>query len=128
MNKICIKTIIPILLIASFQSCYYDKEELLYPELSSNCDTSNVTYSNTIVSILDLNCLSCHSNSAASAYGGGVKLESYPNVKIYVDNGALLGSVQHSSGFSPMPKGAEKMSVCKITQIAVWINAGAPNN
>jgi hypothetical protein len=128
MIRMNIKRIILLLMIIAFQSCYYDKEELLYPELTSGCDTLNVTYSNTISPILDLNCLSCHSNSTASAYGGGIKLQNYSDVKTYVDNGKLLGSVSHSSGFSPMPQGAAKIAVCKITQIEIWINAGAANN
>ncbi|MBU8892984.1 MAG: hypothetical protein KOO66_09410 [Bacteroidales bacterium] len=129
MIKINIKRIIPILvIIVAVQSCYYDNEELLYPELSSACDTLNITYSGTISPILTLQCLSCHSSSAASAYGGGIRLEDYSDVKIYVDNGKLWGSVSHSSGFSPMPKEAGKMAGCKITQFEIWINSGAANN
>lgn len=128
MNKI--KKIVPIIIIIIFviQSCYYDNEELLYPELPSSCDTVNVTYSGNISSVISLQCLSCHSNSVASTYGGGIKLEDYSDVKIYVDDGSLLGSIKFDSGFTPMPEGASKMSECKIRQFEIWINSGAINN
>ncbi len=123
------KIIVPLFIIfISFQACYYDKEEILYPELSSTCDILNVTYTENVASIISLRCLSCHSNSSASAYGNGVKLEKYSDIKTYVDNGKLLGSIQHASGFPEMPKGSSKMDNCKIKQIEIWVESGANNN
>jgi len=104
-------------------SCYYDKEDLLY---GSNCDTSNVTYSSTITTLLNnYGCLGCHVGSNPS---GGINLETHANVKTVVANGGLFGAVTHSSGFKPMPDGAAKMNSCDINKIKVWIDAGAPNN
>ena len=119
---------VTIIIFTVFQACYYDKEEVLYPELSSACDTLNVTYADNISSVISLRCLSCHSNASADAYGSGIKLEDYADVKTYVDNDKLLGSIQHASGFSAMPKGANKMDDCKIKQFEIWINSGANNN
>jgi hypothetical protein len=45
-----------------------------------------------------------------------------------VNDGRLLGSIQHASGFSPMPEGSAKMNACNITKIRKWIQAGALNN
>lgn len=112
-------------ILLSLQGCYYDIEEELYPSNGGNCDTAAITYSGTIQSILNESCISCH--SAASAQGN-VVLEGYSLLKVYVDDGSFLGAVTHGSGYSPMPKGGNKLSDCKISQIQTWIAAGAPNN
>ena len=104
-------------------SCYYHKEDLLY---GNNCDTTNVTYSLTIKNLLNnFGCLGCHVGVNPP---GGINLESYSNVKIYVDNGRLYGAVTHSPGFKPMPDGAAKMNDCDIKKLKAWIDSGAPNN
>jgi len=110
-------------------SCYWDNEEFLYPEIASGCDTTAiVTYSGAVTALLQGRCLSCHSNSAAANLGGNIKLDTYAAVKIYADNGQLLGSVQHASGYSQMPKGSTKLSDCEITSIEKWIADGTLNN
>ncbi len=116
------------IVIVALQSCYYDKEELLYPEISSSCDTVNVTYSENISPIIEMNCLSCHSNSTAAVYGSDIKLENFEDIEIYVTNGQLLGSILQNSGYEPMPKGSGKMDDCKIKQFEIWISEGAINN
>jgi len=121
------KIIIPIIaiLLFAFSGCYYDSKEFLYPELTS-CDTANITFNVCIKNIMNESCLGCHGGSAAS--GGGIKLENYADVKLRVDDGKLIGSIKHTSGFSPMPKGASMIESSKITIIEKWISAGAPNN
>ena len=37
----------------TFASCFYDKADVVYPVSASTCDTTTVTYSNQIVSILN---------------------------------------------------------------------------
>ena len=107
-------------------SCYYDNEENLYPEISNACDTTNVTFSGTIATMLSNNCLSCHSNSTAANFGNNIRLEDYADVK--AQNQRVLGSIKQSSGFSPMPKGGAKLNDCLITQFGIWVNNGSPNN
>jgi hypothetical protein len=107
-----------------FTGCYYDSEEELYPN-SAACDTVGIRYSGTVSSILQQNCLSCH--SAASAQGN-VVLDTYNDVKGYAQSGALAGVINHNSGYSPMPKGGNKLNACDIRKIELWIANGAPNN
>lgn len=103
--------------------CYYDKEEVLYPD--TVCDTANITYSSSVVPILVSNCTVCHGGNTPSA---GIKLDTYADVNLQVANGRLWGSVSHAASYSPMPKNSAKMSTCNLTKIKKWIEAGAPNN
>lgn len=88
------------------------------------CDTTAYTYQETISPLLQGYCVGCHT---ISSLGGNINLSNYEGVKASIDNGRLVGSIKHESGFSPMPKGG-KLSDCQITQITKWINGGAPNN
>ncbi|MFY9154406.1 MAG: cytochrome c [Prolixibacteraceae bacterium] len=109
-------------------SCYYDSEEKLYPQVSSACDLSNVTYSKTVVPILQASCLSCHSNSASGNSGGGIRLENYSDVQTMAKNGKLMGTINHASGYQAMPQGGGKLIDCEISQLQTWIDLGTLNN
>ena len=123
------KKIIALLLIAgiaavSFNSCYYDKEDLLYGV--TNCDTTTaVSYTQKLVPMLQQQCYGCHSGGSPS---GGIAMGTYATDKAIAGNGKLYGSINHSGGFSPMPQGAAKMSNCDIAAVKKWIDAGSPNN
>lgn len=110
-----------------FSSCYYDKEELLYPTGAlTNCDTvGTVSYSAKVVPILQQKCYSCHSISFPS---GNIAMSTYATDKAIAVNGSLYGSISHANGYSPMPQGAAKMTPCEIATIKKWIDAGSPNN
>lgn len=88
------------------------------------CDTTQFTYTAIIQPIMATNCVGCHKTGSL---GGNINLSSYAFVKTQVDNGQLLGSVKHATGFTAMPQGG-KLPVCEITQIEKWIEAGALNN
>lgn len=90
-----------------------------------DCDTTNVTYSGYVRPWLDLHCTGCHVGVNA---GGGVFLSGFGSVQEVALNGQFLGSIQHDAGFSPMPKGEDKLADCDITKIKLWIEDGAPNN
>jgi len=105
--------------------CYYDKAELLYPQ-TGTCDTTNSTYSKAVLPALQTyGCIGCHSGAAPS---GNVLLNTYTNVKTYVQNGKFYGSINQSAGYSAMPQGGNKMNACTINKIKAWIDAGALNN
>ena len=95
---------------------------------SSNCrtcDTINFTYSGRVSNIMQTWCTGCHNSGSA---GGGFNLANYNGVVSAIAGNKLLGSIQHLSGFSSMPKNAGQISQCDIDAIANWINAGYPNN
>lgn len=94
-------------------------------ESGSVCNTVNISYKDFIKPLLTNSCVGCHN---VSNPGGGIKLDSYSDVKSAAQSGKLYGAVNHSPGFKPMPQGGNKMSVCNIAKIKSWIEAGTLNN
>lgn len=88
-------------------------------------DTVNVTYSVSVKNIITNKCQGCHSGATPQ---GGIDLSTYNGLKAKVNDGRLWGAVNHSAGFSAMPKGGNKLSVCELAMIQKWISQGAPNN
>jgi mono/diheme cytochrome c family protein len=93
---------------------------------ANSCDTSNVTWSGIVSSIITNNCVGCHGAGA----GNGVNLSSHSSIKTFLDvaanNTRFLNSVNYTST-KPMPPSG-KMSVCKVRQVDIWVNAGYLNN
>jgi hypothetical protein len=107
-------------------SCYYDSEESLYPSLNALCDTTNVTFSGQVLTTLANSCLSCHSNSTAAAFGNGIRLEDYADVKSKATS--ISGAINQTGSYSPMPKNGGKLNSCRIIQFDIWVRNGTPNN
>lgn len=91
----------------------------------ATCDTFNVTYTASVKPIIQTNCQGCHSGTAPS---GGIDLTAHAGVQTVALNGKLYGAVNHMAGYSAMPKNGNKLPVCDIRKIKLWIDAGAPNN
>ena len=106
-------------------SCYYDVAEELYPP--TECITTNMSYAANIQPIIQTNCYTCHSVSAAPA-NGNIILEGYSEIKKYATSGQLVGAIKWQSGYSPMPKDRPQLSDCNIAKIESWVNAGALDN
>ena len=126
MKKILLGTI-SIFLILFISSCYYDKENLLYGNPNAPCtDTiSNISYTQHVVPVLRQYCYNCHSGNFPS---GGIIMGAYAADKAIAQNGKLYGSINHSSGYKPMPEGMSKLNSCQILAIRKWIDAGLLNN
>ncbi len=116
--------IIMALLIFSTSSCYYDNEEYLYPN-PTECDVLNVTYSGTVVPILDNYCNDCHSSNNPS---DGIITDNYSDLQTIINDGRFSGVINHLPDYWPMPKGGNKLNACNLAKIDAWIDAGAPNN
>ena len=101
-------------------SCYYDN----YDDLAADtgvCDTVSMSYTMDIAPIMTQHCTSCHGGAAPA---GNIPLENYNDVKSSADNGSLLGTMDHASGWSAMPKNQPKLDVCTISKVRAWINQG----
>lgn len=90
-----------------------------------SCDSVNVTYSSTLKPMIQTYCGNCHT---AQNPGGGFDLSTQTGLANAANSGRLMGAVKQESGYSPMPKGQNKLSSCSITQIQKWISDGTPNN
>lgn len=107
-------------------SCSKDNEqEITENPGGSACDTVNIKYATGVVPILQANCYSCHGNGASE---GGVTLDNYTAIRAVANNGSLLGTISHASGYTAMPINGAKLSDCNINKIRSWINNGAQNN
>jgi hypothetical protein len=125
--KIIFPLLVIIICMVSLNSCYYDKEQLLYGTGSTPCtDTvGTVSYIQKVVPVLQQYCYSCHSGGSPS---GSIAMGTYASDKVIAQNGKLYGSVNHASGYSPMPQGTPKLSSCQIAVIKKWIDSGVLNN
>lgn len=83
------------------------------------CKTTDVTYTNTVKSILTASCTNCHNSASGN-------LTTYAGTKAFVGWGRMMGSIRHDSTYSAMPKGGSKLSDCQISQMQSWIDAGMP--
>jgi hypothetical protein len=125
------KIIFSLLLIAvcavSLNSCYYDKEQILYGINNGPCTdtTGTVSYAQKVVPLLQQYCYSCHTGSFPS---GSILMGTYASDKVIAQNGKLYGSINHSSGYVAMPQGMPKLSNCQIAVVKKWIDSGIPNN
>ena len=91
---------------------------------TSNCDTTNYTYSGVIAPLMQTHCTGCH-NSPSSAGGN---LTDYNDVMNAAVNGRLIGDISHMTGYNAMPLGGIILEDCQITQVKKWVAAGALNN
>jgi cytochrome c553 len=88
----------------------------------ATCATTNITYLNTIKTIMDnSNCSGCH-----GAGGTSPELSDYTTVKAAAANASFIGSIKHTSAYSAMPKNADKLDDCTISKLDAWIAAGMP--
>ncbi len=92
---------------------------------ASSCDTTAFLFSADIAPILSTFCNGCHSGPFPDA---GINTSTYAGVQIIVQDGSLLGSIEHNANFVAMPKNTAQMNACNISKIRKWIQAGALNN
>ena len=115
------RIVVLLLLLLPLIGCYYDKEELLYP--NSFCDTTNVTWSGTIQPLVASRCATpgCHVPGDQSP-----DLSTYQAFKAQVDLGRIQArAIQGTPSFMPT---SGKLPSCNIQQLQAWIDAGALNN
>ncbi len=114
----------------SLLGCLYDKNmpvqpsgDAVIPSTNATCDTIVISFDKSVWPILQSNCVSCHSETNASA---GVDLSSYAKIIPYVQNGKLYGSITHAMGYKPMPSATTKLGACEMTIIRTWIRGSYP--
>ena len=126
MKRLYIPIVIISIFLFFFVSCYYDNEEALYPVIDTTCDTTNVTYSVTIVTMMNNNCYMCHSNKTAAANGKNIHLENYSDV--VANSAQITQAIKHTGSIPPLPSNGGKIKPCYITQWDIWVRKGMVNN
>jgi len=117
MTKIVSSLLSLALTVIAFESC--DKYQKGY-----DCTGNIPTYNNDIKAIYDLNCAisGCHN---AQYHASGIDLSTYSGAAS-ANSDAILGSVEHSSGYSAMPKNASKLTDSQIKKIYCWMQNNKP--
>jgi len=107
-------------------ACSSDNEPV--PDEDFLCDTDSLTYSGTIVPVLEANCYTCHDTNNATTFAEGIVLEGHENLMVQVNKGRLLGAIKHQPGFTAMPRNLPQLPDSVICVIERWIGTGAPDN
>ena len=117
MKKIFLSLVVISVVASALFSC--DKYQKGY-----DCTGQTPTYNNDIKAIDDANCATsgCHNSQYHSS---GIDLSTYSGA-IAANNDAILGSVEHSSGYSAMPKNAGKLTDTQIKKIYCWMQNNKP--
>lgn len=107
-----------IIVIACFSSCYYDKEELLYP---AGCSVNPVSYSLDVAPIIETNCATNSGCHGSGSFNGPGPLLTYEDVK------ESAAQIRDAVVTKLMPQGSS-LTQQQIQTITCWVDAGAPNN
>ncbi len=87
--------------------------------------TDATTYTNTIESIIDSNCLNCHTNPPTN--GAPMSLTTYDDVKNAVQSRGLISRIELSVGTTGvMPPSGSTLSTANIQAIKDWQLDGFP--
>lgn len=87
--------------------------------------TTAITYNKDVKSIIDANCISCHSSGRSAAFR---PLTTFAQVKAAVESAGLLGRIQLQSGQQGlMPQGG-RMAQANIDLIVKWNTDGLKEN
>lgn len=122
MKKVCFALF---LLLFVFFSCSKKNEDELGGNNNNTCVSTNMSFTTNIKPILQNFCFSCHGNGLSQ---NAVNFDTYAGVKAVADNGKLVGTISHASGFVAMPQSGPKLSECNIDKIKSWVTSGALNN
>ncbi len=115
-----IKTLLIIayfLLIFGINGCYFDNEEELYP--TTNCNTNQVTFSNTISPLITNSCATTGCHVAGT---GRVLLTNYAEIK------TVINAVEKRTITDKNMPPSGSLSVCDLSKLKKWIDEGVPNN
>lgn len=126
MKRIINNLLLAIVIIFAAVSCYYDNEEALNPRRTPPCDTTNVTFTGTILPMLAVKCLVCHSIFNSINLGNNIMLETYDQVRLRAYQ--IDGAINNRDGYFAMPHDSARLSDCLIMQFEIWLKDGTPDN
>ncbi len=89
----------------------------------SACDTSNVTYSESVEPIISTNCRSCHNTNNANA---GIILVTEADATAIAQSGMLNAVLRNTSGIKMPP--TFDLTECQIRTVEIWTNSISKSN
>ena len=116
------KTIITLITLSALfclGSCYYDKEEVLYPA-SSECQL-NAKFASYVNPIIQSKCATtpdCHASGSTNTAGPLTNYTQIHNLAAVI-RGQIVSGIMPKTG---------SLSSTELQTIVCWIDAGAPNN
>ena len=113
-----------LLMILLFNSCVYNYDDKILLPAPENSE--EITYTNYVKNIVQLNCLSCHvpGYNGDGTPAGNRNFTTYSGVKQAVDEGHFKAHV--IDGIAPtMPYGLPELSQEIKDTLTIWINQGA---
>lgn len=92
----------------------------------SSQNSSAVSFSATVLPLLQNNCNSCHSAPGS----GGINLDSYSSVKQIILSGQLIPVVTNTDVMSTImpPPPQRHLDSSEINALTLWLNQGCLNN
>ena len=117
------KYIIPIAIMALFLSCSYNSEDDLTEDIIIE---DFVTYDDNIKSIIDNNCITCHSSPPVN--GAPMQLTTYDDVKNAVENRGLISRISSMDNGFVMPFGGPRLPQNLIDLVIQWEQEGLLEN
>ena len=90
-----------------------------------DCTGLTPTYTADIKAILDASCAKagCHDTNT---HENGMDLSNYAGARSASHSDSFLGSIQHKSGYKPMPDDGPKLSNDKVEKLSCWVQNGSP--
>ena len=111
------------LLLTTVFSCSYNSEDDLTEDVVVE---DMVTYQDNVKSIIDNNCISCHSSPPVN--GAPMGLTTYQQVRNSVENGNLIARISTMDVASVMPAGGPRLPQNLIDLIIQWETDGFLEN
>ncbi len=118
-----IKHIIYLLAVLLSLSCSYNSEDDL---IDATPIPDLVTYDSDIKSIIDNNCISCHSNPPVN--GAPISLTNYAEVKSAIENNGLIARISSDDLGFVMPFGGPRLPQNLIDLVIAWVEDGLLEN
>ena len=106
-----------------FTNCSYNSEDDLTEDVIIE---EFVTYEDNIKSIIDTNCIFCHSNPPVN--GAPMSLITYNNVKNAVENRDLIDRISSTDAGFVMPFGGPRLPQNLIDLVIQWEQEGLLEN
>jgi hypothetical protein len=87
-----------------------------------SCDTTNVTYSQTVQPLFNTHCVGCHNSGSSFNFDGYTPLSTY----LTANAQKLIDDINYTGAQQMPPTGM--MNECNRRKMIIWIQSGYPNN